>query len=310
MTNPQLMVLLRELPPLFPQFLQRRRLGLTVVGDLLGELGIERPVFFTLVHIDMTQGIYAKEGVTLAEMRAYDPYSAIDRYSGPVGQLVEQGLVHQDVDGTLTLSAQARAAVDRLHTEATDFVAHKTPISPGDLAHLAHELRRCADALAANPALMPHPGSHLMGYQSLSRYGDHSAPMVRIEQAIGELWGARDDAHMAAWRAADLEGPPFDVLSHVWSGTNTLSALSESLKIKQTPDDLESSLTWLVEREYVELDGDTINLTPLGVMIREDIEHETNRLYFASWPQTREEAAWTRDTLKELIDRLVPNQVT
>ena len=144
----------------------------------------------------------------------------------------------------------------------------------------------------------------MRGYRALSRYGDHTAPMVRIEQAIGELWGARDDAYMRAWREAGMEGPPLDVLSQVWLGAVTVSALCESLKAKQTPEDIENSLVWLVEREYIERNGDNVALTPRGVMTREDIENETDRVYFEGWPFAIEEAAWVRDTLGELVENL------
>jgi hypothetical protein len=169
---------------------------------------------------------------------------------------------------------------------------------------LADELRLAADAVGANPALGASPGSHLLGFQAKARYGDRSAPMVRIEQAIGELWGARDDAYMAAWRAADMEGPPLDVLAHIWSGADTVAALGEALKMKQTPDDIESSLTWLVEREYAVRDGDSVALTPTGVMAREDIENETDRVYFDGWPYGIEEALWVKEKLAELVEGL------
>src|SRR5689334_16942136 len=138
MNNTELMAVLRELPPLLPQFLQRRRVGLSTPGDLSAELGIERWLVFVLVQISFTQGIQGKDVVTLAEIRAYDPYFSIDRYSEPVAQLVERGLVLRDTNGALTLSQQARAAVDRMHTEGTAFVARKTPVAQEDLEGLAN----------------------------------------------------------------------------------------------------------------------------------------------------------------------------
>ena len=194
--------------------------------------------------------------------------------------------------------------MDTLHTEATAYVAKRMVLPLEEAERLARELRRAADAVAANPALAPKPGSHLLGFLAKSRYGDHSAPMVRIEQAIGELWGARDDAYMAAWREADMEGPPLDVLSLLWSGAGTSAVLSEALETKQTPQDIESSLTWLVEREYAQRDGDSVTLTPQGVMTRDDIENETDRVYFAGWPFHVEEAMWVRDRLGQLVQRL------
>jgi hypothetical protein len=302
--EPELLEVLRELPPLMPLFLQRRRVGLPVVGELAAELAVERPLIFMMLHAVMTQGIYGKEEVTLAELRAYNPYQVIDDVSGPLYQLKERGLVRESVTGGFTLSSEARAAVDRLHTEGTRYVAGRMVLSREETERLAYELRRAADAVAANSALGPRPGSHLVGFRAMSRYGDPSAPMVRVEQAIGELWGARDDAYTAAWREADMEGPPLEVLSHIWSGVGTVAALNEALKMKQTPNDIESSLAWLVEREYAVRDGESVSLTPRGVMVREDIESETDRVYFEGWPYTTQEAIWVKDNLGRLVNNL------
>jgi hypothetical protein len=300
----ELMEVLRQLPPLMPLFLQRRRVGLPVVGELMTEMGLERPLLFMLVHIVNTEGIQGKEEVTLAEMRAYDPYAAVDYYSDRLEKLEERGLVIGVADGSYRLSGQARTAVDRLHTEGTAYVAGRMVLPRDETERLAGELRRAADAVAANPVLAPRSGRHLRGYRALSRYGDQAQPMVQIEQAVGELWGARDDAYMMAWREADMEGPPLDVMSHVWSGFNTVGALNESLRAKQTAEDIENSLVWLVEREYVERDGDEVRMTPQGVMVREDIENETDRVYFDGWPFTIEEAKWMRDKLGEMVAQL------
>src|SRR3954451_25062142 len=118
MTDPARMDVLRQIPPLMPQFLQRRRLGLPVVSELAAQLGIDRPLLFMLVHIVTTGWIYDRDEVTLADLRAYDPYSAIDSISPRLEQLKEKGLVRETSDGGYTLSPEARATVDTLHTEA------------------------------------------------------------------------------------------------------------------------------------------------------------------------------------------------
>jgi hypothetical protein len=302
--DPSLLEVLREIPPLLPKYLPRRRVGVPVAGELASELGVERPLIFLLLHVDTTQSMYGRDEVTFAELRAHNPYQVIDDVSGPLAKLKEKGLVDESTVGRFTLSPEAHAAVDRLHTEATRFVARRVVLPTEDARRLADELRRAASALEADPRFAPFPGSHLAGFQAKSRYGDQSAPMVRIEQAVGELWGARDDAYTKAWREADMEGPPLDVLAHIWSGANTVGALCEALRAKQSPDDVESSLSWLVEREYVQREGDSVSLTPQGAMMREDIEHETDRVYFEPWPYTVEEAVWVRDELGRLVDGL------
>lgn len=307
--DPQLMDALRELPPLFPRFLQRRRVGLPVAGELASELGVERALIFVLVQIDMVQGAYGRKGVSLPELETFDPYFVVDRFVAPLSELKERGLVLESSEGVLTLSEIGRTAVERLQSAGTAYVAGRVVLPIEETERLANELRRAADAVAGDPWFAPFPGSHLAGYRALARYGDQSAPMVRIEQAIGELWGARDDAFTATWRATDMEGPPLDVLWHIWSGLNTLDELIQALKSKQTPDDIESSLAWLVEREYAERDGDLrpsslVSLTPRGVIALEDIENGTDHLYFASWPHSVDDVAWVRDKLSLLVEKL------
>ena len=126
--------------------------------------------------------------------------------------------------------------------------------------------------------------------------------MVRIEQAIYDLWHARDDSHIKAWRDAGMEGPPMKVLTLIWSGeASTVSGLAEMLRDDQSLEDVESNLSYLFDKEYVVRDGDEVKLTPAGALAREEIERDTDRIYFASWPHTSEEAAWIGDKLRELI---------
>ncbi len=129
--------------------------------------------------------------------------------------------------------------------------------------------------------------------------------MVSIEQAIYDLWMARDDAHIEAWRDAGLEGPPMAALTLVWSGeADTVAQLVEKLSPQQSPEDVESSLAYLVAGNYIEQSGDTVSITPAGALVRGDIERETDRIYFAPWPHTLEQAEWLLGKLRPLVDNL------
>ncbi len=296
---------LHQLPPLMPQFLRKRRAGVTAPSEIAAELGIERPLVFAMAQLDYVAGMYGQEGATLAQLRAYDPYEVIDTTSAPITTLKQEGLIIEDGDGMMTLSPIARDAVNRFQAAGIEAVGSKRPLPPQDLEQLASYLQRASAAVQANPLFKSIPGGHLRGYVAASRYGRGSNdPMVRIEQAIFELWGARDDAHTTAWRNAGLEGPPFDVLSQVWSGADTIATLCEALKYKQTPQDIESSLAWLAACDLIERHGNNVHLTPKGVLIREDIESETNRMYFEDWPFNLDEATWIEHNLRLLIERL------
>ncbi|HEX5129323.1 MAG TPA: hypothetical protein VFV90_06235 [Usitatibacter sp.] len=304
--DPARLEVLRDIPPLMPMFLVRRRVGTPAVAPVLEQLGIERLLLFKLIHIYAISGSYNGAAVTLSQVRAWNPYIVIDDDSEPVAELLHRGLLREDAEGALSLSPEAVAAVERVHTGSSAYVAGREVLPRNTLQALADQLRRAVDALTEHPTAAPRPGSHLAGALWVQRQSDLTRPMSAIEAYMSDLWGARDDAHMAAWREAGMEGPALDLLTQVWQGAATVDDIAAKLEGRQTRGDVESSLAWLVTEEYVTLDGDSVALTPTGVMKREDIERETDRIYFTHWPHTYEEAAFVRDTLRDVVDKLGP----
>ena len=288
-----------------PQFLRKRRAGLPAVKEIADGLGVERPHLFAMLLLRLVTGSYGGEPVSRAQVRAWDPYATKDAYSGAFDALADKGLVLEDEQGNLGLSAVGKQAVDRLHEAGREFVAAHRPLPPDELATLSGLMQSAVEATLADPVLSPRPGSHLAGSCSLHTFGHDAPAMVHIEQAIYDLWHARDDAHMKAWRDAGLEGPAMPVFTLVWSGeAGTLPGLTGLLSSQQSPGDIESSLAYLVANDYLEVDGEEVRVTPAGALVRDDIERETDRVYFAPWPLSLHEAEWLRDHLRRLIDNL------
>lgn len=296
---------LRELPPLMPQFLRKRRVGLPAVKELVDSLGIERPHLFVLLFLRVVTGSYGGVPVSPAQVRAWDPYSTQDTHAEAFAALAAKGLVTENGQGNVGLSEAGSEVVDRLHEAGRAFVAAHNPLSPEELETVSALLGAAVEATLADPVLAPRPGSHLAGSRSLETFGPDAPAMVRIEQAIYDLWHARDDAHMMAWRDAGLEGPAMPVFTLVWSGeAKTLPELAERLGGPGAVAQIESSLAYLVASEYLEVDGEQVRLTPAGALVRDDIEHETDRIYFAPWPLSLEDAEWLRDHLRQLVAHL------
>ena len=109
--------------------------------------------------------------------------------------------------------------------------------------------------------------------------------MVHLEAAIFALWMARDDAHIAAWRAKGLSGPQLDILTRIWTGeAQSLTALTTALQSTQRPEDVVRGVTALSDAGYVHLDGERLTLSDAGRQMRDGIEEETDRVYFTPWP--------------------------
>lgn len=304
-TQDDRLAILKELPPLMPQFLLRRRIGAPVVAALMEEFGLDRMSFFMLPQIQQVIGSYGGEQVTLAQIRSYFPYHVIDPFTSGIALLKEKGLIEGDGIEGLSLSARGRGAIERLHTEAKEHVSRIEALPPEQAKSLANQLERAVEAITSDSVLAPRPGSHLAGSRSVAGIGNVESAMVRIEQAVYDLWMARDDAHMEAWRNAEMEGPAMSVWTLLWNGeASTIDELAAKLVMQQTKADIEGNLAYLFEKEYITREADTLQLTPEGSLAREDIERETDRIYFAPWPHTESKAAWVRDRLQALIDRL------
>ncbi len=289
------------------QFLQKRRAGIAAPRLIAEKLGIEMPLLFTLLQVDIMQGSFGGRALTQAEMRSHTRhlYGTRDHLSAPIATLMEKGLMRKDEEGRFSLTPQAQEAVASVHEAGRAHVAQLQPLPPDILEELLRQLERGVDAVMRDPVLAPRPGSQLAGSRSLATFGPDAPVMVRIEQSIYDLWHARDDAHIKAWREAGMEGPPMSTLTVLWLGeTDTVRGLAEKLQDNYAPEDMEGILAYLFDKDYIMRDGDEIKLTPAGALAREDIERETDRIYFASWPHTQEEAEWMRDKLGELIDNI------
>jgi hypothetical protein len=93
-----------------------------------------------------------------------------------------------------------------------------------------------------------------------------------------------DDGHISAWERAGYAGPVLDVLTRVWQGRDTYSALVEALAATQERPDVDRGIAELVRRSDLERDGDAVRLTAQGRRTRDAIEEQTDRVGFARWP--------------------------
>lgn len=291
----------RAIVSLMPQFLQRRRRGWREIEAFLQQARLERAQLFLLR--EMVQETDPDEALSLADLRArlFNPYSTIFQWLDLLPELVAQGYVQHD-EGAYTVTTSGRALIEELERQAQAYLATLTPIPETDLKRLAELLSE----LAARSWSAPEPAvkSHQARAQRIALTSD--APLPQLDLAIYALWTARDDAHTAAWQGAGFEGPALDLLTRLWTGeATTLHELIARIGQAQHPRDVEHGVTDLEAHGYLQRDGDTLALTEQGREIRDQIEAETDGVYFATWQQlTPEDLRWMRETLQAAIDRL------
>jgi len=125
--------------------------------------------------------------------------------------------------------------------------------------------------------------------------------MARLDAAIFGLWQVRDDCHVQAWRDAGLAGPALDVLTKVWrKEAKTVEELSGAARPEA---DTRAALQELRDSGLLapgpdQSDQADLSVTAKGTGTRERIEAETDRYFFAPWPDSvGTKADWIIDRL-------------
>ncbi len=271
---------------LFPQFLTARRRGWTGLQSILQASGLERPHFFLLRAI--VEETNPEEKLSRQEMEGqlFNPYSTFNLIFEALPLLVEKGYL-LNTDDSYLVTPRGSALIEQTEQAVRNYVVTLTPLPSSELKSLAAILEEIAQRMwqADEPAIKAHQ-ARCHRQPSVTT----AAPMVHLEAAIFALWMARDDAHIAAWRAKGLSGPQMDLLSQLASGEiETLPALTAVLENTQHPEDVMQGITKLSEASYVLVEGERVTLTEAGRKVRREIEEETDRVYFVPWPPLSED---------------------
>lgn len=284
----------RAIVDLLPQYLPRRRRGFRGTS----ELTVELPDYLLLRAIAAETDPGSSASADDLRANLFNPYSTVRPVLERLPNLVAAGLLDQQGD-RYTVSEPGQRVVAREEAAATDYTAARLASAPADLERLSTTLTHVAERLwrAGEPNTKPHQAR----VQRLRRIDPRTSPPVLLEHAIYALWMARDDAHTAAWREAGFDGPTFELLSQLWAGSaTTVAALIERTQHDQQPEDVERGVNELAQSGYIQRDGERLTITARGQQTRDEIERETDRVYFAPWPPI--DAPWVRDQIQALID--------
>ena len=282
------------LVPLIPEFLTRRRAGFTFRLRVMEELGLDAPAFAFVVG---GVALQSDEGAHLQDI--FNPYATVfDGWHASAATARGAGLA-DEVGGRWRATSKGRELARRVRTEADRYLATLQPIPASDIRRLADLLGRALAAIEASDV----PKDHI---PRTARFrGDAGVPMVALENAVFGLWQARDDCHMSAWRDVGFDGPSFDVLTRLWRKEAADEQELAGKLTQQRPDDVRAALARLRADGFVE--RETVTVTTRGSAARQQIEDETDRRFFAPWPEeVGAEAEWVQARLRAINTALIP----
>ena len=287
MASPALVALV----PLLPEFLLVRRRSVDFIQRSMDRHGVDRPALMLVIGRELTGDWH-----TLDETRS--PYATTSEPQLAAAEAARGAKLVTEWLGRWALTDQGRRLCADLRTAAHAALAKLEPVPAAELAELAELLERGFEANAT----APEPARRDYLPRTLRFRGGVAAahPLVALENAVHGLWAERDDCHVAAWRAAGLDGPAHDALTRIWRGeAATREALRERLT-GQRPADFAASVARLQDAGLVAGDA-TLTLTGEGKRVREAIEAETDRLFFTWWPEeVAARGPWLRETLAKV----------
>ncbi len=241
------------------------------------------------------------------QTNALNPYSTIDSFLDGLPRLVELGLLDQSGDSFM-LTPTGRNLLTRGERDANNYAKARMHLPPCDLERLAATLTDIAERQRNAPE--PAERAHQDRVPFLRRFDSRQTAPVQMEYAIYALQRARDDAHIASWRAVGLQGPEIELLSLLWTAdARTEGELVEMTQARMRPSDVPLSLGRLKRKGYATVEPGTALITDLGREVRTIIECETDRIYFTPWPEI--DLDWVFGRLETLVARITsPSQTS
>lgn len=264
----------------------------------LAEAGLEGRDWGLLL---LAQGV-EPQPLSIARLHALRPYTKAEVLAKRMAEVAEQGFLAL-AEGGYRLSESGRSALQGSFAAVHQVLSSFEPLPADDMRRLAELLQQLVDASAVAPA--PADKSHLVASRKTDP-GAAMSPAARIDQYLTDLNAFRDDAHGAAWESTGVDGPTWEALTMVWrSDANTAEALAEKLTGRGLePAIYAAALRSLAERGWlVEQDG-AYSMTEQGRAIRQQIEDETDRLFYEPWSRLDDgEAQELRVLLTQLGER-------
>jgi hypothetical protein len=281
------------IPPLLPQFLNKRRSKLTYPLTKAEELGIDRAALVWTANLS-----YRGERGGAAEPGDLDSaYSTVRERWLPMAAAARGAGLVEERGGRWHVTAKGKALAKGLHEAARAHYETLSPIADRDLAELA----RLLDSAFQAAARAKEPARRMHTPFAFAYRADEPRPgsFAQLDAAVYGLWQVRDDCHMAAWTDARMSGPELEILTRAWRSEAADEAALVELLPHQTADDVHASLDRLRRDGLVE--AAAIRTTEKGARLRQHIEDETDRLFFEPWPDAvGAKGDWIAATLAEV----------
>ena len=148
------------------------------------------------------------------------------------------------------------------------------------------------------------PGNWSLKYSKRRAPSADSSSLVKIVHHLSDLNAFRDDAHMASWRAHQIDGYVWESFSLVHDGeAGDVEALFAQRAYRgYSRQDFRNALAQLTEMGWISTAEGQYKVTEKGQQVHAEAERLTDEYFYAPWHQVGAEEL--QDSLQALFDRL------
>jgi ribosomal protein S19E (S16A) len=239
------------------------------------------------------------EPTSPAHLLVRSPYTAVEHFHLQLRSLAEKGLLSEISQGKFSFTPTGREWTDNLITEVREAMVEVDPLPKTSGEKLSNLLEK----LVQNCLDTPPPPNTWSIRLSFKLMPGKDEPLPFIEQAITCLAAYRDDSHLAAWQQSGLSATSLEVLSLIWRDqVLSLEKIMEQLSHRGHPYQVYvDAVNELNNRNLIDGLMSELSLTSTGQSLRDKIEQDTDRFFFAPWMCLNDS---DRQDLDRMLNRL------
>lgn len=243
---------------------------------------------------------FEPDNATPAHLLVRTPYASAELYFARLSSTARLGYLGEVAPGEFRLTPDGRHLVDRFIDHARQAMADADPLKHSDSRQLADVLGNLVGRSLETPP-PPNPWSIRLSFKLMPEI---EPPLPYSEQSISCLAAYRDDAHLAAWRKTGLSAIGLEVITYIWRGQAvSLTQLVDLLSHRgHSPEVYVDAVDELKEIGCIQGPDDELTITKKGQEIRDKVEADTNKYFFAPWSYLNDEE---KSRLEELSNQLI-----
>ena len=246
---------------------------------------------------------FEPEDTTPGHFLVRSPYSAAEAYMTRLKSAAGLGMLAEIDPGRFQVTEAGRKSTLDIAAAVREAMEQMDPLLPADAGRLAVLIERLVQNCLETPS-PPEPWSIRLSKKLMPNL---NPPMPFIEQGFSCLSAYRDDAHLAAWQRSNLSAMALETLTLFWRGEVTsLDELCEKLAFRgHSTQTYRHVLLDLRDLGLITGPDQAPWVTGKGRVVRNEIEADTDRFFFAPWTcLTGDEKLETLDLVSRMRDGL------